>query len=160
MKLLILQFVIWGLAATAFADNFSYFSITTNEDADIRQKLGAYEIKASKLLDKDGHATTDAFGISGIFETNRAAQEEQSRELIGYYLAHTNEVSLRAKLLISYCCIGFGLYSNAINFAQEYVNVYSNDFRAWNILGTSYGVINSYDKAIDAFTNAARLGYK
>ena len=98
-------------------------------------------------------------GVSGIFGTNKNAREEQSRELIGYYLSHTNQVSLKAKLLISYCCIGFGLYSNSIDFTSQYVNVYSNDFRAWNMLGTTYMIMKSSDKAIEAYTNAIRLGY-
>ncbi|HVU06999.1 MAG TPA: hypothetical protein VHG89_00480 [Verrucomicrobiae bacterium] len=160
MKLLILQFVILGLATAAFADDYPYFSITTNQAIEIKQKLDAYEINASKLLDKNGYATANDMGISGIFETNRSAQEEQSRELIGYYLGHTNDVSLKAKLLISYCCIGFGLYSNSIDFTKQYLNIYSNDFRAWNMLGTTYLILKSPDKAIDAYTNSVRLGYK
>ncbi len=99
-------------------------------------------------------------GISGVLDTNVITNAEQSRELIGYYLSHTNEMSLKGELLISRCFFGFGLYTNAIELARQYLNVYSNDFRAWNMLGTSYMMVKSPDEAVKAFTNAVQLGYK
>jgi hypothetical protein len=71
MKLLLFQLVIFGLATTAFADDFQNFSITTNEEANVKQILKSFEK-----------------GETALFT---ATNNEEFREIVGYYLLHSYE---------------------------------------------------------------------
>ena len=51
MKLIILQFLIFGLATAAFADDLQNFSITTNEEAQAQHQLKVYETQSFNTLD-------------------------------------------------------------------------------------------------------------
>lgn len=99
-------------------------------------------------------------GRISIHDLNENASTEQNRELIGYYLLHTNNVSLKTKLAVARSYMFFGMYPDAVRLTAEYLNVNSNDFHAWNVLGASYLSLRSFDKASAAYTNAARLGDK
>jgi len=113
--------------------------LTTNEEAEARQKLDAFE-KGNVSLD------------------DLTKNREKCDELIKYYLSHTNEISIKARLPISRCYALKGVYADAARLAQEYVNVYSNDWRGWKILGGSSFLMQSYDKSVQAYSNAVRLG--
>jgi hypothetical protein len=78
MKLLFLQLIIimW-LGMTAFAGSLQDFSITTNEEAKVKQILENYE-KGESVLRKN---------------SNEDIQKEEFREFIGYYLLHTNDLA-------------------------------------------------------------------
>jgi tetratricopeptide (TPR) repeat protein len=143
MKLLLLQFVILGLATAAFANDEQFFFITTNQAASVKKKLEAYEKGVLHLRDLTENAGT-----------------EGCRELIGYYLLHTNDISVKAKIPISRTFAAGEMYPQAIKLAQEYVNVYSNDWLGWSLLGYYYSSINYSNEAINGYSNAVRLGDK
>jgi tetratricopeptide (TPR) repeat protein len=141
MKLLILQIVIFGLATAAFADESQLFLITTNQAAEVKQKLDAYENGKLTLQDLNENAGT-----------------EGCRELIGYYLLHTNEISAKSILPVSRAYAFGGMYPEAAQLARQYVNVYSNDWHGWRVLGGACLLTKSYNESISAYKNAVRLG--
>ncbi|MGH7976285.1 MAG: hypothetical protein ACREDS_05475 [Limisphaerales bacterium] len=124
-----------------------YFTITTNEEADIKRKLDAYD---------QGKLT--------IEDLNEKAGQEGNRELMSYYILHANDIPTKAKLPISRSFSFASVYPQATYLAEKYVNVYSNDSRAWGALGIDYlymnalGYMNDPGKVISAFSNAVRLG--
>jgi hypothetical protein len=141
MKLLILLSSIFGLAIAVFADDLQNFSITTNQAAEVKQKLEAFEkgtMTLKELTENDGDAGR--------------------QELIDYYLSHTNDVSVKAKLPISRCFAILDKYQQAAQLAAEYVQVYSNDWHGWKILGFANLTMGNYSAAVAALTNSARLG--
>jgi hypothetical protein len=141
MKALILQFLILGLATAAFAQDLPSFSITTNQEADVKQKLEAYE---------NGKLTLDELTLNG--------GAELAQQLIAYYLSHTNDVTVKMKLPISRCFAGFDRYQEAARLAADYVQIYSNEWRGWKILGVANLKMLNYSEAVEALTNSARLG--
>ena len=88
------------------------------------------------------------------------AGSEGCRELIGYYLLHTNDISVKAKFPISRTFAAGKMYPQAIKLAQEYVDVYSNEWIGWNMLGYCCNSINYSNEAINGYSNAVRLGDK
>jgi RHS repeat-associated protein len=52
------------------------------------------------------------------------------------------------------------MYPEAAQLARQYVNVYSNDWRGWRVLGGTYILMKSYNESIFAYKNAVRLGDK
>jgi hypothetical protein len=84
--------------------------------------------------------------------------KKRARTLIGFYWGNTNEITAKMKLPISRCFAGFSKYQDAARLAQEYVSVYSNDWRGWSMLGGVKYLMNSYNEAIWAYTNAVNLG--
>ncbi|HSY74446.1 MAG TPA: hypothetical protein VK810_03165, partial [Dongiaceae bacterium] len=139
MKFLTLQFVIFGLATAASADDLQNFLITTNQAAEIKQKLEAFE-KGDINLDE----TAPSMG--------------GCQKLIDYYSLHTNDVSIKMKLPICRCFAALDKYPEAERLATEYLDVYSNDWRGWKILGVAYLKMANYSAAVEALTNSARLG--
>lgn len=125
------------------ADNFVYFAITTNQAAFIEQRLAAYEKGQIHLADL----------------TENAGQEG-CRELIGYYYLHSNDIPVKAKIPISRTFAAGEMYPQAIKLAKEYVNVYSNDWLGWSILGYCYSAINYTNETFMSYSNAIRLGDK
>jgi hypothetical protein len=126
-------FVLWADDATT--------SLPLNKTPDAKQKLEAFEKEAmtlKELTEKDGDAGR--------------------QELIDYYLSHTNDVSVKAKLPISRCFAIMENYQQATRLAAEYVQVYSNDWHGWKILGTAHMFIGSNNAAVRELTAAAKLG--
>jgi|GEM_PF-3383215 len=126
-----------------------YFSITTNENAQIKSYLDAYEN-----------------GSIGIQSLNEKALEEGNRELVGYYLMHANDISTKSKLPIARSFAGFGGYSETVKLTTEYLNTYPNDWHGWRMLGSAYflmdfcNVMDASNKALYAYSNAVKLGDK
>jgi hypothetical protein len=141
MKTLIIKFLIWGLATVAFADDALVISLTENEQSEIRQKLEAYEKGAMTLDELSGNGN------------GKLAQE-----IIAYYLSHTNDETVKMKLPISRCFAGFDRYQEAEKPAADYVQVYSNDWHGWKLLGGANLFFGNFDAAIGALTNSAALG--
>jgi tetratricopeptide (TPR) repeat protein len=142
MKSIILQLVIiFGLTVPLLGDDLASTTLTTNEENDVRQKLEAFE-KGSIDLD----------------ETSGTSSMDGCQEIIDYYLLHTNDVSIKMKLPISRCFAALDKYPEAATLATEYVQVYSNDWRGWKILGGADFQMGNYNAAIGSLTNSARLG--
>jgi len=83
---------------------------------------------------------------------------EKGRNLVLFYMTHKSEVTTQMKLPVSRAYAGFRKFDAAAQLAKEYVNVYSNDWRGWNILGAARMAEHVYGEAIAAWTNAFRLG--
>jgi hypothetical protein len=141
VKLLILQLIIIGFVTTTFADDEQNISIATNQLAEVKQKLEAFD-KGTISLDE---ITIDR-------------NEEWGRALLTYYLSDTNAVTTKMKLPISRCFAGFGKYPEALQLAQDYVTVYSNDWHGWRILGGANYLLGHFNASVNAYTNAVRLG--
>ena len=139
-KFFFLQLVaIFGLAGFLLADDATAISLTSDQVADVRHKLEAFE-KGKVGLDE----------ASGL--------PDSCDKVVGYYVLHTNDVSVKMKLPISRSFAMMGKYPEAAKLAQEYVNVYSNDWHGWRVLGGANMTMHLYDQAVSAYTNAARLG--
>lgn len=116
-------------------------TITEREATDVRQKLQEFE-KGNISLD-------EASGIS---------MPDGGSKIVVYYLLHTNDVSIKMKLPISRCFAMQGDYTEAAKLAQEYINVYSNDWHGWKVVAAAKLMMQSYGEAVSAYTNAIRLG--
>ncbi len=136
-----LQFVIFGLATITFAGDLQNFSITTNQTAEAKQKLEAFEN-----------------GRISLEETAGTSWAESCQAIITFYLSHTNDVTVKMKLPVSRCFAALDKYPEAVSLAKDYLQVYSNDWRGWKILGAANFAIQNYDAAVRALTNSARLG--
>ena len=142
MKLFVFQLiVVVGVVGDALAKDPYFFSVSIKDCIEAERKLEAYEKGKLSLQD-----------------LNEKAGEEGCKQLIGYYLLHTNDISPKAKLPISRCYAAFAMYPDVVKLASEYVSVYSNDWHGWRILGTAYDLMNSSTKSINAYSNAVRLG--
>lgn len=119
--------------------NFTPFE--QQETMEVKQKLEAFD---------QGNITYDSI----------TANSDSRLMLTEYYfgLSPTNTLTTRMKLPISRSLAVDGQFTQAARLAQDYVNVYSNDSRGWNVLGGSKLAMKSYDEAIWALTNAIRLG--
>jgi hypothetical protein len=151
MKLLILKFIfILCIASFPYAGYSESFLISTTEAAQIKAKLDAYD--KGTLSSKELYESP--FGMT-----------DPCRGYIGYYLLHTNEMSVKIKLVISRCYIEFYMFPEAAKLAEQYVNVYSNDIDGLEILGYSYGALiyggsNYVSNAIQVYSRAVKLGDK
>ena len=144
MRLLILTiFAFFNLAGVLLAVDLQYFSITTNQAAEVKQTLDAFEIGRLTLQDLNENAGT-----------------EGCRKLVGYYLLHTNEITVKAKLPIARCLDGFKLFSEATNLGAQYATVFSNDWHGWRLLGAAYNSLRLSNESIHAYGNAIKLGDK
>ena len=144
MRLLTLTILaIFNLANILFAVDLQYFSITTNQAAEVRQTLDAFE--KGKLTLQDLNENTGTEGC---------------RQLVGYYLLHTNEISVKAKLPIGRSFAGFNLFSEATNLGAQYATVFSNDWHGWRLLGAAYNSLNLSNESFHAYGNAIKLGDK
>ena len=142
MRLLTLTtLAIFNLANVLFAVDLQYFSITTNQAAEAKQTLDAFEKGKLTLQDLAENAGT-----------------EGCRKLVGYYLLHTNEISVKARLPIGRSFAGFNLFSEATNLGAQYVTVYSNDWHGWRLLGAAYNSLNLSNESLHAYGNAIKLG--
>jgi len=134
-------FAIFNLANVLLAVDWQYFSITTNQAAEVKQTLDAFEKGQLTLQD-----------------LNEQAGTEGCRQLVGYYLLHTNEISVKAKLPIGRSFAGFNLFPEATNLGAQYVTVFSNDWHGWKLLGTAYNSLNLSNESIHAYAIAVKLG--
>lgn len=144
MKLLILTVLaFFNLASVLLAMDLQYFSITTNQAAEVKQTLDAFENGKLTLQDLNENAGT-----------------EGCRKLVGYYLLHTNEITAKARLPIGRSFAGFNLFPEATNLGAQYVTVFSNDWHGWRLLGAAYNSLNLSNESIHAYSNAVKLGDK
>ena len=140
MKLSILIILAtFGLVSALWAEDTAVISLTTNEQAEIKQSLSAFE-RGEIGLD-------EASGLPNSCD-----------KVVSYYVLHTNDVSVKMKLPISRSFAMSEQYSEAAKLAQEYINVYSNDWHGWRVLGGANMAMQLYDQAVSAYTNAVRLG--
>jgi len=142
VRLLILTILaIFSLANVLLAVDLQYFLITTNQAVEVKQTLDAYENGKLTLQDLNENAGT-----------------EGCRKLVGYYLLHTNEITVKARLPIGRSLAGFNLFSEATNLGAQYVTVFSNDWHGWRLLGAAYNSLNLSNESIHAYGNAVKLG--
>jgi len=134
---------IFSVANALLAVDLQYFSISTNQAAEVKQKLGAFE---------NGNLT--------LQDLNENAGVEGCRELVGYYLLHTNDITEKAKLPIGRSFAGFKLFPEATNLGAQYVTVFSNDWHGWRLLGSAYNSLHLSDESIQAYRKAVKLGDK
>ena len=142
-RLILTILAIFNLASVLLAVDLQYFSITTNQAAEVKQTLDAFENGKLTLQDLNENAGT-----------------EGCRKLVGYYLLHTNEITVKAKLPIGRSFNGFNLFSEATNLGAQYVTVFSNDWHGWRLLGAAYNSLNLSNESIRAYSNAVKLGDK
>lgn len=139
MKKSALLIFVLCLASGLLADVFHPTVLNTNDMSTIRAKLNAFQNGKISLEKLTGNA-------------------EESRRLVSYYLLYSNSVTERMKLPISRSFAAFGEYSEAANLASEYVQVYSNDWHGWRILGGADMFMTNFTAAIVALSHAAKLG--
>ncbi len=117
--------------------------LSENESHQIRQNLEAFE---------RGMLTLDQ--ISGPEYVELAALTN----ITTYFMAHSNEVTLKMLLPISRSFVVTGNSSDGALLAKKYLNVYSNECRAWDILLGAQSSAHLYGEALQTGTNALRLG--
>ena len=105
-------------------------------------------------------AKLEAFdkGEATLEQVTEPGGETWGRKMVAYYLAHSNAVTTKMKLPISRCYMAMENYPEAAKLAQEYVNVFSNDWRGWRIIGGANYLTENFEAAVNAYTNAVRLG--
>lgn len=142
MKILVLQLVaIFGLASVLVADDTKTITLTPDQTTDARHQLEAYEE-----------------GKIGLDDITTVRDEAWGQTLVAYYLTHTNDVTIKMKLPIGRCYGAMGKYPEALQLAQEYVSVYSNDWHGWRIIGSANLDMKNFSDAVDAYAKAVRLG--
>ena len=139
---LTLFFAILSVLSTASAQNPGG-APSAGADDEVKQELRDFE---------QGKLSLEALTENG--------GEKFDRRLIAFYSQHTNEVSVKALLPISRCFFIFDDFEQARRLAQQYVQVYSNDWHGWHIIGTANICLTNYDRALTGYTNAVRLGDK
>ena len=140
-RLIPIILAIFSLASVLLAVDLQYFSITTNQAAEVKQTLDAFENGKLTLQDLNENAGT-----------------EGCRKLVGYYLLHTNEITAKARLPIGRSFAGFNLFSEATNLGVQYATVFSNDWHGWRLLGAAYNSLHLSNESIHAYSNAVKLG--
>jgi tetratricopeptide (TPR) repeat protein len=95
---------------------------------------------------------------NGNTDLYSSVDEELCRCLMAYYLAKTNPVPDRAKLAIARCFGRAGLLAAAASLAREYGSVFSNDWRAWKIIGQASYQAQAYGHGYEALQRAIALG--
>ncbi len=123
------------------ADDAMIIPLTPEQVDDVKHQLEAFE---------KGTVTLDEITID--------RDEKWGRELLGFYITQTNDVTTKMKLPVSRCLAGFGKYPEAAMLAQEYVRIYSNDWHGWRIIGGANTMMTNWSAALNAYTNAVLLG--
>lgn len=80
------------------------------------------------------------------------------QEIVRYYTNHINRVSVKAKLVVSRCFALEHDFQSAAQLAEEYIAVYTNDYRGWRILGGASSLLDRNDRAFEAYKKAVALG--
>src|SRR5260221_12952699 len=136
MKTTIIQLLFFAQCVGVLCgQDVQFHPLTTNETVEIEQKLASFE---------KGTATLESLTDS----------QENTKMFLEYYLSHANKVTTRMKLPIAKSYAVWGKYPEAIELAQDYVNVYSNDWHGWRVLGGCKLAMKSYNGAVDALTKA------
>jgi hypothetical protein len=78
--------------------------------------------------------------------------------MISFYLSNSNSMTLKMKLPIARTYALCGLFPQAADLAQLYVNRYTNDWEGWDLLGGAKLMLERFDEAFVATTNVLRLG--
>jgi hypothetical protein len=172
----LLSILILGTAYVVYADDLNYFLVPTNEVTEAKQKMGWYKSALAEgffVITTNQEAEIkqklDAYekGKLHVSDLTINAGPEANRELIGYYLMHTNDISAKSKLPISVSYVGCCAYPEVIKLATEYLSVYPNDRNGWRILGNAYvlmdlldNLTNASNKALQAYVHAVKLGDK
>jgi hypothetical protein len=144
VRFFILQLVaVFGLAGILWAEDLTSISLSSNEEAEVKQWLQSYE---------KGTLTEQQL------ELVKRGGVKWDQKLIAYYLSHTNDVTVRMKLAVSRSFFAFDKYQETAKLAADYVQVYTNDSRGWANLGAANFAMHNFNAAIGAFTNATRLG--
>jgi tetratricopeptide (TPR) repeat protein len=98
------------------------------------------------------------------FENGTIGLEELTEDgvlrqlMICYYTNHPENVSIKAKLAVSRSFVMEHDFQRAAQLAEEYVAVYSNDYRGWRLVGAANSMQNRSDRAMEAYTRAVALG--
>jgi hypothetical protein len=112
----------------------------------------------------DTEHTTQVAGQLDLFQHDKipfesfATNKESAVQLLEYYAAHTNSITVKMKLPISRAFASLGQYEEAITLAESYVNVYSNDWRGWRVVGGSKYMLKLYKEGFDDMLKAVQLG--
>lgn len=114
-------------------------TLSAEDTAEVRSKLEQFDKGVIPLSDVSGDPD---FG----------------KKLLLYYEAHANEMTLKMTLPVSRVLAIFRQFEPAIALASPYVRVYSNDWHAWKILGGANMMLKNFPAALNAYTNATRLG--
>jgi hypothetical protein len=126
-------------AFVVFAQHIQPRPLSETESQEVREKLGAFDM---------GNITLDSL----------TTNTDGAMKLIEYYLSPTNGVTTKMKLPISKSFAIWGQYPQAAELAQDYVKVYSNDWRGWRVLGGSEVMMKNYDVATKALLKAEQFG--
>jgi len=121
--------------------------------AEVAISLSSHDV----LLAKESLQAFDE-GKAGLEELSEGTGRTGRQKLIAYYLTDTNTVSLKGKLLVSRCFAIDKRFPQAALLAEEYLHVYSNDWRGWRILGGARFASSNWNDAVRAYTNAVILG--
>jgi len=117
-----------------------------------------YYMAQEDLIEVRRRLTDYAKGAITLEQVVEPDGEEWGKKLIGFYVLRTNEVSAKMKLPIARAYSSFGSYSNSVQLASDYLAVYTNDARGWDVLSGAHLMQRSYNEALAAGTNAIRLG--
>lgn len=128
-----------SIATRLFGGDASFSPLTNKDAVEIKQKLEGFE---------KGQVTLG----------NITDNPEWSLKCIEYYVIHTNEVTVKMKLPIAKSFAVWSKYPEGAKLAQDYVNVYSNDWHGWRVLGGCKLMMGLNDDGLNALINAARLG--
>src|ERR1022692_1429785 len=140
MKLLLIQVaILLALCSCSKTDQNRRAVQEINDTSEVQNKLTQFEKGRITLNDLTEDATF-------------------AKQLMSYYTLHSNELSLKMKLPISRCFGMAGDSKQAAALALEYVRVYSNDWRGWRILASASITLQDLPQALNAYTNATRLG--
>lgn len=95
-------------------------------------------------------------------EATRKCETSWCRAVVGYYLSNSisnpANISVKSKLPISRCMEALDLDSQTATLIKDYLNVYSNDWRGWKILGAAYLGMTNYPSAMMAYMKAYETG--
>jgi hypothetical protein len=97
-------------------------------------------------------------GVTPLSELN--TNVALGHKLMLYYFAQNEQISTKSKLPISLCFALAGKFSEAAKLSTEYVNIYSNDWQGWSVLGGSEFAMGSNEEAVEALLQAVKLGDK
>lgn len=78
--------------------------------------------------------------------------------LVLYYQAHSNSIKAEELLPISRCLLLTGKSSEAASAVFTYINVHTNDCRAWDILFAAKLQLSLFSEAVEIGTNSLRFG--
>lgn len=95
---------------------------------------------------------------AGRIDLYSMADEAFGTKFIAYCENTTNRIPTKAKLALSRCIGRAGRLSEAIKLAEEYVQVYSNDWRGWRIIGVAAYNGHDFAKALAPLEKGVKLG--